>query len=728
MPDKNNEVFFGEYCKTCKYKNISEEDSPCAECIAEPVNLYSHKPVKWEEADGIFAGPSPRPDHAYQRAVKYIPEKRKDKEKAIARQNIDAEYSGNKVQTIDNKVTDDQYPSATAVKKALDGSLKAINETLDNTIKETSFALSKKIDAPSGCNCDELIAVEEIDEDGNITKTKTVPSPKKLSDFENDLYYKKKLYELAVTKDDFVEATVDGVGMVVYIYRKSPMVDPLMFKNASIACNIVRNDGEEISLNRDQDFEYSEKLDENGNVMFNGFNSLHSPDMVIINGFDLLSNNLYDGVEIVFLNLTSEEFENYIVSLTITIECFETKTLPDYAVDFTPLYEIDNNLFDEIDNLWAGVNTVQTKINETYCIPVVTTTGTSVNYKVTTPNDIGNHIGDLLIVIPHVTSTDLAFNLTINNGKKSHVIMYRTNFNPGSSAATNKNWFTRYTPFILLRTDSYTLTAIGASSLTDTGTVNFGYCSTANNISEKKASLSTAYLGSGSGGIFAIVFTNDNTATNPKLYVTGTNNTYVYVTSLDIVTADGTPILPEMIKAGKLYLFSYTGTFNASPKTGFENKFVLLNPEKVEDKSEKVVLGEFTVEEDLTGNNLLSVELSDDPFSYSAILIKLHVKTADGEAESSQYMGEIHGACGKKSIVMHLNTLIGSEFRNVFVFTSLFKSMLYTTATISEGYQWNQTTQYSAGYSYGTGDGSNIFKIVDSSISAGTTILIEGVR
>lgn len=173
MLDKNNEVFFGEYCKTCKYKNISEEDSPCAECIAEPVNLYSNKPVKWEGADGIFSSSPPRPDHAYQRAVKYVPENRKDKEKAIARQNIDAEYSGNKVQTIDNKVTDDQYPSATAVKKALDESLKAVNETLDNAIEETSFALSKKIDAPSDCECGDFLAVEEVDETGNPVKWKT---------------------------------------------------------------------------------------------------------------------------------------------------------------------------------------------------------------------------------------------------------------------------------------------------------------------------------------------------------------------------------------------------------------------------------------------------------------------------------------------------------------------------------------------------------------------------
>lgn len=138
MLDKNNEVLFGEYCKTCKYERYSETDSPCAECLAEPVNLYSHKPVKWEGADGIYAGPPPRPDHAYQRAVKYVPENRKGREKAIARQNIDAEYTGNKVQTIDDKVTDDQYPSATAVKKALEGQEKATAQAREKKTRQKS--------------------------------------------------------------------------------------------------------------------------------------------------------------------------------------------------------------------------------------------------------------------------------------------------------------------------------------------------------------------------------------------------------------------------------------------------------------------------------------------------------------------------------------------------------------------------------------------------------------
>lgn len=93
--------------------------------------------------------------------MKYVPENRKGREKAIARQNIDAEYTGNKVQTIDDKVTDDQYPSATAVKKALEGANKA-----------TAQSLAKKIDAPDTCECGEFLAVEEVNEDGVVTKVK----------------------------------------------------------------------------------------------------------------------------------------------------------------------------------------------------------------------------------------------------------------------------------------------------------------------------------------------------------------------------------------------------------------------------------------------------------------------------------------------------------------------------------------------------------------------------
>jgi len=42
------EVYFNEYCKTCKYEKLDEAYAPCCECLEEPVRLYSHKPEKWK--------------------------------------------------------------------------------------------------------------------------------------------------------------------------------------------------------------------------------------------------------------------------------------------------------------------------------------------------------------------------------------------------------------------------------------------------------------------------------------------------------------------------------------------------------------------------------------------------------------------------------------------------------------------------------------------------------
>lgn len=48
MEDTYKEVYFGEYCKSCKHLEKAETDDPCDECLNEPVNLHSHKPVKYE--------------------------------------------------------------------------------------------------------------------------------------------------------------------------------------------------------------------------------------------------------------------------------------------------------------------------------------------------------------------------------------------------------------------------------------------------------------------------------------------------------------------------------------------------------------------------------------------------------------------------------------------------------------------------------------------------------
>lgn len=43
------EVHFHEYCKTCKHNKVAGTEAPCDECLDNPTNLYSHKPVNWEE-------------------------------------------------------------------------------------------------------------------------------------------------------------------------------------------------------------------------------------------------------------------------------------------------------------------------------------------------------------------------------------------------------------------------------------------------------------------------------------------------------------------------------------------------------------------------------------------------------------------------------------------------------------------------------------------------------
>lgn len=47
--DGMKEVFFDKYCKSCRYEKTKESEEPCNECLSEPANQYSHKPVKYEQ-------------------------------------------------------------------------------------------------------------------------------------------------------------------------------------------------------------------------------------------------------------------------------------------------------------------------------------------------------------------------------------------------------------------------------------------------------------------------------------------------------------------------------------------------------------------------------------------------------------------------------------------------------------------------------------------------------
>ena len=49
MENLDKEVYFGVYCPQCKHWKKSEWEDPCDDCLNEPKNTDSHKPVYFEE-------------------------------------------------------------------------------------------------------------------------------------------------------------------------------------------------------------------------------------------------------------------------------------------------------------------------------------------------------------------------------------------------------------------------------------------------------------------------------------------------------------------------------------------------------------------------------------------------------------------------------------------------------------------------------------------------------
>jgi hypothetical protein len=44
-------VEFDKYCKICKYKDLPETEDPCWDCLEDPVNVYSHRPTGFVDAN-----------------------------------------------------------------------------------------------------------------------------------------------------------------------------------------------------------------------------------------------------------------------------------------------------------------------------------------------------------------------------------------------------------------------------------------------------------------------------------------------------------------------------------------------------------------------------------------------------------------------------------------------------------------------------------------------------
>ena len=47
------EVYFEQYCKSCKHSSNKEDEDPCNDCLNEPANVYSHswKNNTWSPAE-----------------------------------------------------------------------------------------------------------------------------------------------------------------------------------------------------------------------------------------------------------------------------------------------------------------------------------------------------------------------------------------------------------------------------------------------------------------------------------------------------------------------------------------------------------------------------------------------------------------------------------------------------------------------------------------------------
>lgn len=49
MEEIYKEVYFDEYCTICEYFKKCDGYDPCNDCLENPVNAYSHKPVNFKE-------------------------------------------------------------------------------------------------------------------------------------------------------------------------------------------------------------------------------------------------------------------------------------------------------------------------------------------------------------------------------------------------------------------------------------------------------------------------------------------------------------------------------------------------------------------------------------------------------------------------------------------------------------------------------------------------------
>ena len=53
MIGDNKEVYYDKYCPKCEHKDVSESDpnGKCWDCLDQPFNQDSHKPINFKETE-----------------------------------------------------------------------------------------------------------------------------------------------------------------------------------------------------------------------------------------------------------------------------------------------------------------------------------------------------------------------------------------------------------------------------------------------------------------------------------------------------------------------------------------------------------------------------------------------------------------------------------------------------------------------------------------------------
>lgn len=51
MNEGYKEVYYDQYCKSCKHCEKKDNEEPCDECLDNPINSYSHKPINYKKKD-----------------------------------------------------------------------------------------------------------------------------------------------------------------------------------------------------------------------------------------------------------------------------------------------------------------------------------------------------------------------------------------------------------------------------------------------------------------------------------------------------------------------------------------------------------------------------------------------------------------------------------------------------------------------------------------------------